>query len=76
MLERIGCSTREAESGLEALEIVDAFRPQLVLLDVNVPLVTGYEVCHQLREQYGSSLRIIFLSGSRVEAASIASPGC
>ena len=68
LLERIGCSTREAASGLEALAMVDEFHPQLVLLDVNIPLVTGYEVCHQVREHYGSSVRIIFLSGARVEA--------
>ena len=67
LLERTNCSVQEAASGLEALAIVDAFRPQLVLLDVNIPVVTGYEVCHQLRERYGSSPRIIFLSGSRTE---------
>jgi DNA-binding NarL/FixJ family response regulator len=68
LLERIGCSTREASSGLEALAMVDAFPPQLVLLEVDVPLVTGYEVCYQVRAQHGSSVRIIFLSGTRVEA--------
>jgi DNA-binding NarL/FixJ family response regulator len=67
LLERTGCSIREATSGLEALAVFDAFQPQLVLLDVNTPLVSGYEVCHQLREQYGSSVRIIFLSGWRTE---------
>ena len=68
LLERIGCETREASSGTEALEIAESFRPTLVILDVSIPGITGYEVCHQLRERFGPSLGVIFLSGARVEA--------
>ena len=70
LLERTNCSVQEASSGLEALAIVEVFRPQLVLLDVNIPVVTGYEVCHQLRERYGSSPRIIFLTSPGVSPRS------
>ena len=68
LLERIGCETREASSGTEALEIAESFRPTLVILDVSIPGITGYEVCHQLRERFGPSLGVIFLSGARIEA--------
>jgi len=68
LLERIGCETREASSGTEALEIAESFRPALVILDVSIPGITGYEVCHQLRERFGPSLAVIFLSGARIEA--------
>jgi DNA-binding NarL/FixJ family response regulator len=68
LLERIGCDTREASPGTEALEIAESFRPALVILDVSIPGITGYEVCHQLRERFGPSLAVIFLSGARIEA--------
>jgi len=68
LLERIGCATEEAATGTEALEIAETFRPTLVVLDVNIPGVTGYEVCHELRERFGPALGVIFLSGARIEA--------
>jgi two-component system nitrate/nitrite response regulator NarL len=68
LLERIGCTTEEAATGTAALEIAETFRPTLVVLDVNIPGVTGYEVCHELRERFGPALGVIFLSGARIEA--------
>ena len=68
LLERIGCTVEEAASGSEALVLAKADRPALVLLDVGIPGVTGYEVCHELRETYGHTLPIVFISGSRVES--------
>ena len=68
LLERIGCTVTEAASGSEALVLAKAERPALVLLDVAIPGVTGYEVCHELRESYGHTLPVVFISGSRVES--------
>jgi adenylate cyclase len=39
-----------AASGTEALELVESTRPDLVLLDVVMPGMTGYEVCRRIRE--------------------------
>ena len=39
-----------------------------MLLDVQLPLVGGYEVCRELRERYGDDLPIVFVSGTRVES--------
>jgi two-component system cell cycle response regulator len=39
----------EAENGREALEIIDAEAPALVLLDIMMPDIDGYEVCRRLR---------------------------
>src|SRR5437867_11849558 len=45
-----GFSVIPATSGAEALEKVAAERPDLVLLDVMMPEMNGYEVCRKLRE--------------------------
>lgn len=66
---RTGFETVDARSGLEALDIAQDERPALVLLEVQLPGVSGYEVCHELREQYGSELPIIFLSATRTDAS-------
>jgi DNA-binding NarL/FixJ family response regulator len=68
LLERIGCEPHEAAAGDEALEVAEAVRPALVLLDIDLPRITGYEVCRLLRDRFGDELSIIFVSGMRVEA--------
>jgi DNA-binding NarL/FixJ family response regulator len=69
ILERVGYATREAASGEEALRLVRSERPACVLLDVLLPGVTGYAVCRELRDGYGETLPIIFLTGERTEPA-------
>jgi two-component system, sensor histidine kinase len=49
VLEGLGMQHREANSGPEALEIADAFLPQVVLLDIGMPGMDGYEVARHLR---------------------------
>jgi DNA-binding NarL/FixJ family response regulator len=68
LLERIGCEPHEAAAGDEALDVAEAVRPALVLLDIDLPRITGYEVCHELRDRFGHELSIVFVSGARVEA--------
>ena len=65
---RVGLFTREASSGYEALELAESSRPSLVLLDVELPGMSGYETCRELRNLYGETLPLILLSGTRVEA--------
>jgi two-component system OmpR family response regulator len=50
--------------GLEALQ---AAEPMAAILDVNLPGVSGYQVCDTLRRTYGPALPILFISGDRTE---------
>jgi two-component system nitrate/nitrite response regulator NarL len=69
ILERVGYATRHAETGEEALSAVRKERPSCVLLDVHLPGLTGYQVCRQLRDEYGEELPIIFITGVRTDPA-------
>ena len=51
--------------GLEALQ---AEEPRAAILDVNLPGVSGYQVCDALRRAYGAALPILFISGERTES--------
>jgi DNA-binding NarL/FixJ family response regulator len=67
LLDRLGCDSREASTGEEALAAVQHRRPALVVIDVGVDGTSGYEVCRELRERYGEALPIMFVSSLRVE---------
>jgi PAS domain S-box-containing protein len=49
LLETLGCKVRAAFSGMEAISAVPAFRPEVILLDIGMPDLSGYEVAQQLR---------------------------
>jgi two-component system alkaline phosphatase synthesis response regulator PhoP len=44
-----GCSTLTAADGLEALEMVARTKPDLILLDIMMPRMSGFEVCRKLK---------------------------
>lgn len=70
LLEKNGYQVRVAANGEEALAQLDAFAPDLVLLDVMVPKVSGYEVCQRMRAQpKWRDIKIVMLSarGREVE---------
>ena len=59
-LEKAGLSAREAEDGEAALSAVAQVRPDLVVLDINMPKLDGLEVCRRIRA--AGDLPILFLS--------------
>jgi DNA-binding NarL/FixJ family response regulator len=67
LLERMGYETRQAQNGREALEAARQVQPALVLLEVNLAEMSGYEVCRELRDRFGDDVAIIFLTGDRTE---------
>ncbi len=53
----------EAQDGFEALRQLEAQKPDLILLDIMMPQLSGFEVCSQIREKYSmQELPIIFLT--------------
>lgn len=51
LLETIGCDVRTVHSGQSALAVAPAFRPQLVIVDLNMPGMDGFETARRLRAQ-------------------------
>lgn len=69
LLRRSGYDVQLATNGAEALQQVDAYRPDLVLLDVMMPVKSGYEVCQTLRERPDlAHMKIVMLSAKGSEA--------
>lgn len=67
LLRQGGYETHEVEAGDEALAEAHRSRPALVVLDVRLRDGSGYEVCRQLREAFGETLPIMFVSALRTE---------
>src|SRR5713101_5684026 len=63
-----GFATRTAADGREALHLVERETPNVVLLDVHLPDISGYQLCHRLREEFGDTIGVILISGERKES--------
>ncbi|RBP44751.1 response regulator transcription factor [Garciella nitratireducens] len=59
-LEFEGYQVETAYDGREALEKVENFHPDLIILDIMLPHITGYEVCRKVNEKY--NIPIILLT--------------
>ena len=51
ILDMEGYEVHTARDGDEALEVAERVRPDVILLDINMPRKDGYEVCRILRER-------------------------
>ena len=64
-LKREGFRVEVARDGVEALEMFDAVQPDLILLDVMLPRISGIEVCRQIRKR--STVPIIMVTAKASE---------
>jgi CheY-like chemotaxis protein len=64
-LELIGFQVSLAKDGMEALNMVERVRPDLVLLDLKMPKLDGYQVCKRLKiYERTKNIPVILFSGS------------
>jgi PAS domain S-box-containing protein len=63
-LQDLGCQTETAFDGPSALEAAKGFRPRVVLLDIGLPLMDGYEVARRLRQEAElAPLKLVAITG-------------
>jgi CheY-like chemotaxis protein len=64
LLEAIGHETTLARTGAEALEAVERFAPDLVILDIGLPDLSGYEVARAIRARpLGAAIHLVAATG-------------
>ena len=69
LMEQQGYNVRVAEKGEDALDLLSTNKPHLVLLDIMLPGMNGWEVCEAIRSnpEY-RNVKIVFLTARRDEA--------
>jgi len=64
LLQLGGHETHTAHDGQQAIEDAERLRPDIVLLDIGLPRLNGYEVCRRIREQpWGKELSMVAVTG-------------
>lgn len=63
LLEEEGAVVRVAYDGTSGLLAVQEFKPEVVLLDIGLPDMDGYEACRRLRAAFGRGISIVALTG-------------
>jgi CheY-like chemotaxis protein len=64
MLQMMGHDTQTAYDGLEAIQAAAAFRPHIMLLDIGLPRLNGYETARRIRgEPWGGNVALVALTG-------------
>ena len=64
LLKVLGNEVRTAHDGIEAVNVAEEFRPEVILMDVGMPRLNGYEATRRIRERpWGRSVIIIALTG-------------
>ena len=64
VLKIMGHDIRTAFDGVAALKAAEEFRPEVVLMDIGMPKLNGYDTCHLLREQdWAADILMVALTG-------------
>ena len=68
LLEGAGFDVLQASRGDEAVAIARERQPAFAILEVPLEILSGYEVCRALKEEFGPAFPVVFLSGHRTES--------
>jgi two-component system OmpR family response regulator len=63
LLSALGYECRPAVNGEKALAEVDRFQPDVVICDIGLPDISGYDIARTLRSRHGSALYLAALTG-------------
>jgi CheY-like chemotaxis protein len=63
LLRSMGYQVISAADGLTALAMAHAAKPQLVLIDIGLPEMDGYELARHLRRVHGMEMRLVAITG-------------
>jgi len=66
-LKREGFRVQVASDGAEALDVFDAVRPDLVLLDVMLPKISGIDVCREIRRKSSVPIIMVTAKGGEID---------
>lgn len=68
VLKRAGFHVIEAATGMEALRLIEEEKPQLVILDVNLPDINGMEVCQRIKSApHSAAVMVLQMSASMID---------
>jgi DNA-binding response OmpR family regulator len=62
-----GIETFTASEGNEAIKIIQEKNPDLILLDYNLPGLSGKEILKKMREEFNLSTKVIIVTGFEIE---------
>jgi PAS domain S-box-containing protein len=63
LLGMMGNEIRMAHDGVEAVRVAGEFKPELVLLDIGLPRMNGYDAAIRIRQALGSGVQLVALTG-------------
>jgi len=64
LLKMTGHQTQTANDGVAAVKAAEAFLPDVVLLDIGLPKLNGFDACRQIRQHpWGRAMKIVALTG-------------
>lgn len=68
LLDLVGYQTFIASDGHQAVDLAGEVRPEVVLMDIGLPGLNGYDACRKIREQpWGTAMSVIAVTGWAVD---------